>query len=598
MRNVAVSILEAAADHGQAVATRHRRDEVVTAITYADFAARIERVAAGMVNLGVKPGDRVGIFAPNLPEWFVADLAVMSVQGVVVPIYATNTAEQARIIAADAGLKILCVGTETELEVALAFADGVPELERIVTLAPNTVATDSRVLALVDVEADPGGESVAEEIALRRRRAVGGDLATIIYTSGTTGEPKGVMLRHANLVNQYSTIDSRFNVGSTDRSLCFLPLSHVYERTWSYYVFLKGANNTILSNPRDVVAALADSRPTVMVSAPRLYEKVHAAILAKVETAPPLRRRIFHWALDVGDRYWRAHHEGGVTGPLDKLKYFVADRLVLGKLRAVMGGPKNFLSSGGAPLAKEVEEFFLKMGLLVCQGYGLTETAPMLTCNSPGAFRFGTVGQPIDDVEVRIAADGEIEVRGPNVTEGYFGRPEATKEAFRDGWFRTGDIGHLEDDGYLVITDRKKDLIVTAGGKNIAPQRIESIVGKDYFIDQLAVVGDRQKVIGAIVVPSFEVLKEFAAERRLKFQTDDDLIKLPEVVELYRDRIRAQCAQLAPFEKIHRFTLVAWQFSMQAGEITPTLKVRRRVIVEKYREIIERMFNPEPKESD
>ncbi len=598
MRNIALSILEAAADRGDAVALRQRRDGKLHDTSYARLVELVERAAAGMAGLGVQPGDRVGIFSPNLPEWIVADLAVFSIRAVSVPIYATNTAEQARVIVEDSGLRVLCVGTATELETTLAFADDCPLVTTILTLAPDVVSDDPRVRPLSDLVDLPVTPQAADEITRRRAAASADDLATIIYTSGTTGVPKGVLLRHRNFVNQYTTVDRLFDVDESDRSLCFLPLSHVYERTWTAYVLLKGASNTILSNPREVVNALAEARPTVMVSAPRLYEKVHAAITARVESAPPLRRKIFAWAMQVGDEYWRGHYAGWAPGTGLKLRYALADRLVLRKLRAVMGGQKNFLSSGGAPLHKEVEEFFLAMGLLVCQGYGLTETAPMLTCNSPGAFRFGTVGKPIDGVEVRIGPEGEIEVRGPNVTEGYHGRPEATARSFRDDWFRTGDVGRLDEDGYLVITDRIKDLIVTSGGKNVAPQRIESIVGKDHYIDQLAVVGDRRKFIGAIVVPAFEALKEFAAERRLKFRTEDDLIKLPEVVELYRDRIRAQGAGLAPFETIKRFTLVAKQFSMAAGEITPTLKVRRRVIAEKYHEIIERMYGREASGSE
>ncbi|MCP4572818.1 MAG: long-chain fatty acid--CoA ligase [bacterium] len=598
MRNIALSILEAAAHHGESVALRQRRDGGFRDISYARMADMVERTAAGLVGLGVQPGDRVGIFSPNLPEWIVTDLAVFSIRAVSVPIYATNTAEQARQIVEDSGLRILCVGQQKELEATLAFADDCPQVETIITLDRKVTSADPRVRPLEQFAEAPIPSTAADEIALRRAAATDDDLATIIYTSGTTGEPKGVLLRHRNFVNQYTSVDRLFQVDETDRSLCFLPLSHVYERTWTAYVLLKGATNTILSNPREVVNALAETRPTVMVSAPRLYEKVHAAITARVESAPPLRRKIFAWAMKVGDEYWRGHYAGEAPGMGLKIRHALADRLVLRKLQAVMGGPKNFLSSGGAPLAKEVEEFFLSMGLLVCQGYGLTETAPMLTCNSPGAFRFGTVGTPIDGVEIRTGPEGEIEVRGPNVTEGYYGRPEATARSFRDGWFRTGDVGHVDDDGYVVITDRIKDIIVTSGGKNVAPQRIECVVGKDHYIDQLAVVGDRRKFIGAIVVPAFEALKEFAASRRLKFNTEDDLIKLPEVVELYRDRIRAQCANLAPFEKVKRFTLVARQFSMAAGEITPTLKIRRRVVAEKYREIIDRMYRPEPNEGD
>ncbi|MFN2372071.1 MAG: long-chain fatty acid--CoA ligase [Candidatus Krumholzibacteriia bacterium] len=598
MRNVALEILAVAAARPGAAAMRHQREGAWQEITYGDMAARIDRLATALVGLGVEPGDRVGIFSPNGPEWIVADYAALSIRAVTVPIYATSTAEQARLIVRDAGLKVLFAGGAPERDAALEIVADCPDLRWIVTMDPDLPAGSGRLCAQADLEAAPNDPAAAAQVAHRRREATAGDLAAIIYTSGTTGEPKGVMLRHANFANQYTTLDARFQVGPADRSLCFLPLSHAYERTWSAYVFLKGALNVILANPRQVVTALADARPTVMVSAPRLYEKVHAAIHARVDRSTPLRRRLFRWAVGTGFRYWSARHAGRRPGPGLRLAFAAADRLVLRRIRDAVGGPKNFFSSGGAALAREVEEFFLAAGLLVCQGYGLTETAPMLTCNAPGAFRFGTVGRPIDGVEIRIGEGGEILARGPNVTEGYWRRPAETAASFRDGWFRTGDVGHLDPDGYLVITDRIKDLIITSSGKNVAPQRIEAIVGKDHYIDQLAVVGDRRSAIGAIVVPAFESLLEFARERKLAFRDHDELIRLPEVVELYRRRIREQSRGLAPFETIRRFTLVAKQFSMQAGEITPTLKVRRKVIAEKYHELIERMYGTsEPPES-
>ena len=599
MRNLALAILDAAAERPAAVAMRHQRDGSWHDTTYGAMAARIDRLAAALTDLGVAPGDRVGIFAPNMPEWIVADYAAMSVRAVTVPIYATSTAAQARQIVEDSGMSVLFAGTAAERDAALEFLGCCPDLRWLVTMDPVLPAGDGRLCAQADLEARERAPQAAAEVARRRREARPEDLATVIYTSGTTGEPKGVMLSHANFVNQHTTLDARFDVGPGDRSLCFLPLSHAYERTWSAYVFRKGAANTILSNPRQVVTAIAEARPTVMVSAPRLYEKVHAAVHARVEASSPLRRRLFRWAVGTGHRYWSARYAGGRPGPALRAAFAVADRLVLRRIRDAVGGPKNFFSSGGAALAREVEEFFLSAGLLICQGYGLTETAPMLTCNAPGAFRFGTVGRPIDGVELRIGEQGEIEARGPNVFAGYWNKPEATAAAFRDGWFRTGDVGHIDDAGYLVITDRIKDLIITAGGKNVAPQRIEAVVGKDHYIDQLAVVGDSRSALGAIVVPAFESLVEFARERKLSFRDHEELIRLPEVVELYRDRIREQGRTLAPFEKIRRFTLVARQFSMAAGEITPTLKVRRKVIAEKYRELIERMYGgAEPPEGD
>jgi long-chain acyl-CoA synthetase len=598
VRNLALEILDAAAGHGEAIALRRRHGDTYTEHTYARFAADIERCGAALVAMGLAVGDRVAIFSPNLPEWFVADYGTLAVRGVSVPIYATNTPDQVVAIMEDCGARFLCVGTEAELATALAVRGRCTGLTTIICLTPGLAGGAEGLHDLADLLAvEPSAETLAE-VATRRAAATDADLATIIYTSGTTGEPKGVMLRHGNFTNQYTTLDDRFEVGPHDRSLCFLPLSHVYERSWSAYVFMRGASNTILSNPREVVTALAAVQPTVMVSAPRLYEKAHGAIMTRVEAAPPLRQKLFHWALAVGHAYHTARHGAGGPGLLLRLRYALANRLVLGKVRTVMGGPKNFLSSGGAALAQPVEEFFFSLGLLICQGYGLTETAPMLTCNAPGAFRFGTVGRPVDGVEIRLGEEDEIQVRGPNVMDGYWNKPAATAEAIVDGWFRTGDVGRLEEDGFLVITDRIKDLIVTSGGKNVAPQRIEALIGRDHYIDQMAVVGDRQKFVSAIVVPAFAALRDFAAEKRLQFSDNDELIRLPEVVELYAERIKEAGRQLAPFERVKRFTLVAKEFSQAAGEITPTLKVRRKVIAEKYRELIDRMYRPEPSQPD
>lgn len=593
MQNIGLHILAAAKTHGTKPALRYKRGAQWHTHTYADMAAAIENFAAGLVEHGINPGDRVGIFSPNMPQWLIADFAIQSIRAITVPVYATTSADQLAIIANNSGMRLLLVGTDAEIPAAREALAQCPAMENLILMDEDAETDDPKILAFADFLATRPTEATTTDIASRRQAMTSDDLATIIYTSGTTGQPKGVQLSHANFVNQHTTLDTRFDVDSNDVSLCFLPLSHVYERSWSIYVLLSGATNTILKDPKLVIETLSEVRPTVMVSAPRLYDKIHAAILAKAETAPPLRRKIFAWALDVGQEYWTNHYAGQEnTGGL-KMRYKVADKLVLTKIRDVVGGPKNFLSSGGAALDRSVEDFFLKVGLLICQGYGLTETAPMLTCNSPGEFKFGTVGKPVDGVEIRVAGTGEIQAKGPNVTSGYFGMPEANMEAFTDGWFRTGDIGRIDEDGFLLITDRMKDLIITAGGKNIAPQRIETMVGKDHFIDQLAIIGDKQKFISAIIVPAFENLAEFAKQKQLKFKNHDELIKLPEVVELYNKRIREHSQSLAPFEKIKRFTLVAKQFSQQAGEITPTLKVKRKVVAEKYRRLIDRMYSSE-----
>ncbi len=588
MRNLALTIRERARTRGQHVAMRVKRDGAWREISYSRLDEEAGALAQGLVELGLAVGGRVAILAPNIPEWTLADLAIQSVRGVSVPVYATNTDEQVRQIVDDAGAEIAFAGTQ-ELAVTLSNVRNLGGLPRKIVVVEGALPDPNLDQSYSDLVAQ-GSAAGSTEADARAASACAEDLATIIYTSGTTGEPKGVMLAHDNFVNQFDHLDEHFRVETSDRSLCFLPLSHVYERAWSFYVLFKGASNSYVVNPRDVAEYLLDVKPTVMVAVPRLYEKVHTMIHAKVESAPPLRRRLFHWAVRTGAEYQDAVRGPGAGTGL-KLRHAVADRLVLLKIRTAMGGDKNVLSSGGAPLAKEVEEFFLAAGMLICQGYGLTETAPMLTCNKPHEFRFGSVGKPIRGVEIRIAEkDGEILARGPNVMRGYFGKPEATAEAIVDGWFHTGDVGYVDDDGFLVITDRIKDLIVTSGGKNVAPQRIETILSQDPYVEQLAVVGDRRNYLGALVVPSFEALSEWASRQRLRFQDHADLIKLPEVISFMDERIRERCNQLAPFERIRKITLLSQPFSMEKGEMTPTLKVRRKAIADAYHDLIDRMF--------
>ena len=587
--NVALEIRAAARRHGDCIAMRHKVEGQWRDTSYREVADRIDEVARALLALDVAVGERVLIFGPNSPDWILADLGAQSLRAVPVPVFATSSAEQVRYIVEETQTRVAFAGAGATLETlrGVREACGLPEI--IITLdgsAPDAAAPDCDMDAFRTRgrDADDGGE-----VERRASEATGRDLSTIIYTSGTTGEPKGVMLAHENFRNQFTTLDARFDLGSEDRSLCFLPLSHVYERSWSYYVYLKGASSAFVPNPMRVIDYMRQTRPTAMVSAPRLYEKIHAGVMEKIASSPAPLRMISNWALGMGHRYQTRRLDGGVPWPL-KLGHALADRLVLRKIRAIMGGPKNFLSSGGAALAAEIEEFFFSLGFLVCQGYGLTETAPMLTCNAPGAFRFGSVGRPVDGVELKFGEDGEILARGPNVMRGYYRKPELTAEVLQDGWFRTGDTGDIDADGFLSITGRLKDLIVTSTGKNVAPQLIETVVGKDPYIEQLAVIGDRRKHISALVVPAYEALAEWARGKRLQFADHEELVRQPEVVRFMTERIRAQSKSLAPFERIRRFTLMARSFSMEAGEMTPTLKIRRDVILRKYHELIERMY--------
>lgn len=589
--NLPAMIATQGANLGDHPAMRCQIDDDWREISYAQFDRSVQAVARGLLDLGLMPGERVGIMSWNRVEWSLADFGILRAGGVVVPLYPTSTPSQVAHILRDAGVTVLFVGGMREL-VAVREAWGeYPELATAIVFdddaaadAPETTPF-SRWMAMAE---ELGGD---DEIARRQGAIRPDDLATIIYTSGTTGEPKGVMLSHANIFHQFRGVNDRFEVGPEDRSLCFLPLSHTFERTWTYYVFHQGATNSYVEDPKRVMQAMGEVRPTVMSGVPRLYEKIHAALIDKLERGPRFRRQMFTWARAVGLAFHERRLRGLPISPWLRLRQLVADRLVMSKLRDVVGGPKKFFAAGGAALSKEIEETFLAAGVLVCQGYGMTETAPMITCNCADGFKLGSVGRPVCETEVRIGEEGEIQVRGPNVMLGYWRKPEDTAATFTaDGWLRTGDVGVVDADGFVHVTDRIKDLIITSSGKNIAPAAIEMMVGRDHYIEQVAVVGDGQKFLGALVIPSFEALEQWAREQRIKFADRAELLAHHRVVEFLRERMQRQMNGLASFERIKRFHLLENGFSMHRGEITPTLKLKRKVIAEHYRDIIDRLF--------
>jgi long-chain acyl-CoA synthetase len=592
--HLAAMIRESARVHGARPAMRFKLQGAWTTLSYAQVEERVRAVAKALLDAGVAEGDTVGIFARNAPEWAIVDFAILSVGAVSVPIYPTSTPAQAEYIVRDAGLKVVFVGDPAQHDAVTGFAARTPGLGLVVAFDPATRLSGDRSRRFEDFLKAGAASTRDAELDARLAAATSEDVATIIYTSGTTGDPKGAVLTHGNLFHQFRAIDERFRVDHRDRSLCFLPLSHAYERAWSYYVFRQGAENTYLADPKDVIACMPEVRPTAMVSVPRLYEKICVAVVERVQRGSAARRALFHWAMAVGKAYHRRRSEGRAVGPVLALRHRVADALVLRKIRDVVGGEKNFFSAGGAPLSKEVEEFFFAAGLLICQGYGLTETSPVLACNAPGAFRFGTVGRPVLGCEIRIAETGEILARGPNVMKGYHRKPAETAAAFEDGWFKTGDVGELDPDGYLRVTDRLKDIIITSHGKNVAPQQIEAMFAGDPLVDQVAIVGDRRAYLAALVVPAFPALEQHAREAGVSFATREELVAAPAVVALYEERIRRVSQGLAGYQQIKRFALVPNEFTQAGGEITPTLKIKRRVVEQKYRALIDAMYAAPP----
>ncbi len=546
--------------------------------------------AVPLIACGVQPGECIGIFAENRPEWSLVDFAILAVGAVSVPIYATNTRQQAAYIVDDAEITLIFTGDQENQDKIQAILAGSPSVRRVVAFDDETAISGEKTQHFSQFLALGADKTVDEALEARMAGAEASDLATIIYTSGTTGEPKGVMLTHANIYHQFIAMQGQFNVGPGDRSLCFLPLSHVYERAWSCYVFKCGAENNYLANPKEVIAAMAEVQPTVMVSVPRLYEKIYAAAWHGIDHGSGLKKKLFHWSIGVGRRYQYTRKEKGSAGGLLAVQHKLADKLVLSKVRAIVGGPKNFFSAGGAPLSQAIEEFFFATGLLVCQGYGLTETSPMVTFNTPKQFKFGTVGKPIPGCEVQIAENGEILVKSPSLTQGYYHKPEATAESFRDGWFHTGDVGEFDEEGFLRITDRIKDLIITSGGKNIAPQKIETVYAKDHYIEQFKAIGDRRKFVSALVVPNFDALEAYAAQAGIAYGSRQELVTNEAVHAFYEQRIASRADELANYEQVKAFTLLAEPFTQETGELTPTQKIRRKFVAEKYAAEIEAMY--------
>jgi len=573
---------------------KHKVDGQWRDISSEEFRRAVEETSLGLRELGVEKGDRVALLSENRPEWAIADLATLTAAGVVVPIYATLTPAQALYILNDSEAKVCFVSTAAQLGKIAQIRGQARHLRHVVGMeAAGGPVPDTMSL---DLLRERGRAALARDPQAVRRRAAqvpADDLATLVYTSGTTGDPKGVMLTHRNIVSNVEASRQIFmEFGPSDVALSFLPLSHIFERMAGYYMMLgSGATIAYAESVEQVPANMAEVRPTVMCSVPRLYEKMYARINEKVASDPPARQKIFRWAMGVGREAFRHAVEKTTPGPLLKLKHGLANRLVFAKVKDRVGGRLRVFVSGGAPLAREIAEFFGAAGLTILEGYGLTETSPVITCNRPDDFRPGTVGKPIPGVEVRIADDGEILTRGPHVMRGYYNKPEATAEAIdADGWFHTGDVGTFDADGFLVITDRKKDIIVTSGGKNIAPQPIENLLKTNTYIGEIVMIGNKRHFPAALLIPKFENLEKWAREKGVPFTSREELVTRPEVVELYDRTVRELTAHLAPFEKIKKLALLPREFSLETGELTPKLSVKRRVVEQKYKDVIDRLY--------
>jgi long-chain acyl-CoA synthetase len=562
-------------------------------ISHRALAERVRNAALGLRALGIARGERVAILSHNRPEWAIADFGTLTAGTINVPVYPTLTPEQTAYILRDAQAVAVFVADEKQAAKVASVRGETPALRHIISFGPT--ATGGADLTLADLESRGAATATTDVSARYRADALDAqphDVATVIYTSGTTGNPKGVELTHDNIYsNVLGTLAMLPEFGLDDVALSFLPLSHSLERTCGHFaMFHAGASIAYAESVDAVPANMMEVRPTIVVSVPRLYEKMYAKVLERALSSGALKRRIFLWASGVAERWARRRLSGERAGILLSIRYGVAQRLVFRAIRARTGGRLRFFVSGGAPLAADINLFFYASGLLILEGYGLTETSPVLTCNTPRHLRIGTVGRPIPGVELTIADDGEVLARGPGIMRDYLNLPDATADAIdRAGWFHTGDIGEITD-GFLKITDRKKDLIVTAGGKKIAPQPIENRIKGSAFVAQAVMLGDRRKFAVVLIVPNFDQLERFARQEGLAWTDRTSLLRLPAVVQKIDAEVTQSYGDLSRFETPKKIALVENDFTIERGELTPSMKVKRKVVEEHYRSLIDALY--------
>ncbi len=583
-------MLESLLRFKKADAWGHKVKDVWEHFSYTEIIEKIQKITLGLADLGVKAGDRVAIISENRPEWSLADLAILSLRGVNVPIYTTQAVEQIRYILEDSGAKALFISGKKLWKHAAQALEGVEQLEKLIFFDDDAVPeNDSRALTLSQVEAKGDELNKIDERAYTRLLAEikTDDLATIIYTSGTTGEPKGVMLTHENFTSNILAISKGLPILPTDRSLSVLPLSHIFERCCFYVMAMNGVSVHYCAAFDQLAPGLQEVKPTVMTAVPRLFEQVYHKIVKKGMSAGGLKTKLFSWALDIGQQYWDYKEKRQPVPTALAAKHAIADKLVFSKWRAGVGGSLRFFVSGGAPLSKKLSYAFWASGIPILQGYGMTE-ACVVSANRPEDKHIDSIGTVFEGIEMRVAEDGELLVRGKNVMGGYYNKPELTAEAIKDGWYHTGDIGYQGDDGHFYITDRKKDLFKLSNGKYIAPQQVESLLKQSSLIAQPLVVGANRKQVGALIVPDWETFKAVLEEHKIDINASrEELCERPEVIKIMQNEAVALTRELADYERVKRVYLLPREFSIDKGEMTPTLKIKRGVIDEKYSEAID-----------
>ncbi len=573
-------IFFAIADRDDRVLMMHRQAIQWVSISASEFYRNVVGVARALQQWGINKGDRVAILSENRPEWAVADFACLLLGAVVVPIYATLTDEQAAHILRDAGVRVIFVSSDKQFSKIMAVREQTPVEKTVVMDAVETAHAFHMQRLMLDgpTERDAKFDSAS-------RLAKPDELATIIYTSGTTGVPKGAMLTHGNIASNISGWLPALDFGPGEISLSFLPLSHVTARNVDLGLLYRGVTLAYVSFVDQLPKALQEVRPTIFVGVPRVYEKIHGQVDQKVKAFPA--KQIYNWARAVGRTHRTEINQGGTP---NSLSWRIADRLVYSKVRTGLGGRAQTFISGGAPLGRQLAEWFADMGIRIHEGYGLTETSPVIAVNTPTAHKLGTVGKPLRNVEVRIASDGEILVRGPSVFKGYWNKQQETANVFEGDWFKTGDIGNIDAEGFLSVTDRKKDLIKTSGGKFIAPQPLENSLKHNALVAEAVVLGDKRKFPAVLIAPYFPLLEDWARANRVAFSSREELVANPRVRELYEGIVGEINRDLARFEQLKKIIVVPHEFSAEDGTLTASMKLRRKVVEERYRQQIETMY--------
>ncbi len=584
--------LRSAAEFDLTDALNYKKDGEWLSISSRSMVERAENIALGLYSLGLRKGDRAAILAANSPEWTLADAGCQFGGIVDVPIYTTLTGDSVRYIINDSEARVFFLQDLATFERVADEIDGCRSLERFVLFSDED-ADDDRFILFRELEemgaqlrqTSPG---LAEEL---RDAIQPGDIATLIYTSGTTGEPKGVMLTHSNLISNVVDASEKYGFSGQDTSLSVLPLSHVFERTGMYVYIRYGMRVHFAESIEKVPDNLKEVRPTIFIGVPRIFEKVFERARFKASQSGRVNEMIFDWAIDVAKEYAVLLEKGEPVPISLAAKHGIADKIVFSKLRDFFGGRLRFCITGGAALPDEIFLIFTGAGIAIMQGYGLTETSPVISSNNPTAVRVGTVGRPIRNVKVRIAADGEVETTGPGVMLGYYHKEDATRESFtEDGWFRTGDIGEIDADGFLIITDRKKELFKTSGGKYIAPAHIEQMLRASRFVNQAVLVGNERRFPAALIVPNFEMLESYARLKELDIRSPEEFCTHPRILDLFTRQIESVTAGLAQFEKVKKFALLTRELTVENGELTPTLKIKRRVVDENFRVTIDELY--------